>query len=51
LWLFENFVRDISPLAELFTLRLLELGGNPIEDFSPLEHLYETVINPMSGIE
>jgi Leucine-rich repeat (LRR) protein len=34
-----NQIRDISPLAGLTQLRVLQLGGNPVSDITPLENL------------
>ena len=39
LWLWDNLVADLSPLANMTTLTYLDLGYNRISDISPLEKL------------
>ena len=40
LYLDDNSITDISPLANLTGLKELKLSDNPIEDFSPLKDIY-----------
>jgi len=39
LWLFNNQISDISPLADLVNLTVLVLDGNQISDLTPLTEL------------
>ncbi len=39
-FLADNLITDVSALANLANLRELELSGNPIADFGPLEGIY-----------
>jgi hypothetical protein len=44
-YLDENLITDISPLAQIKTIKEFLIAGNPIEDFSCLEPLHEVFPN------
>ena len=49
LWLWDNLVADLSPLANMTTLTHLDLGFNRISDISPLEKLTRLKWLELSG--
>ena len=40
LYLDDNQIADVTPLAGMTKLTSLKLGGNPVEDYSPLADIY-----------
>ena len=46
-WVGAARLANLTPLSEMYSLRMLGLGGNPVTDFSSLVHLYETTTNSM----
>ena len=51
IYLENNQITDITPLAELKTLGWLKLSNNPIEDLTPIYELYELKKLYIIGIE
>jgi Leucine-rich repeat (LRR) protein len=39
-FLTDNLITDVSPLAKLTNLKELALSNNPITDYSPLKDIY-----------
>ena len=41
IWLWSNRITDISPISSLYNLKMIAIGENDIDDFTPLLKLEE----------
>jgi len=47
----ENMITDISPLAQIKTIQEFSISGNPISDYSVLEPVHEVFPNLYDGFQ